>query len=136
MITRSVMVLLVVLLVSAVSVGGDEKKPRLQSRLKVKLEKAVAAKDGTVWVELTFFNTTDKEQKLVNTEYRMAILDKDGEQVGDPLFLTAEIRNIVLKGKSTTDKQGAFAPELKAGQDYFLVVSVRNLTAQVKFTAK
>jgi hypothetical protein len=135
MVPRCVLVIVVMLAASAVSSGGDGKTPPLQSRLKIKVKEAVRAKDGTIWVDLTFTNTTGNAQKFSNSEYRFAILDKNGEQV-DLCFLTPEVRDVVLKGKATTDTQPAHAPEMKPGQEFFLVVSVRNLTAQTTFRSK
>lgn len=136
MVSRCVLPIVVLLLAATVSFGDDGKTPPLQSRLKIKVKDSVPAKDGTIWVDLTFTNSTGKEQKFSNSEYRYAILDKDGQQVGDLCFLTAEVRDVVLKGKSTTDNQAAHTPELKAGQEFYLVVSVRNLTAQTTFMSK
>lgn len=136
MVSRCVLVIVVMLLAGAVSFGDDDKNPPLQSRLKIKVKDSVRAKDGTIWVDLTFTNATDKAQKFSNSEYRLAVLDKDGQQVGDLCFLTPEVRDVVLKGKATTDQQPAHAPEMKAGQEYYLVLSVRNLTAQTKFMSK
>src|SRR5262245_38428846 len=133
---RCVLVIVAMLLANAAWSGGGEGAPVLQSRLKIKVKGAVPAKDGTIWVDLKFTNATDKKQKFSNSEYRFAILDKNGEQVGDPCFLTPEVRDVVLKGKATDDVQPAHAPDLKAGQEYYLVISVRNLTAQTKFMAK
>lgn len=135
MVTRSVLVLCMVFLGGALQAGDGQKPTPLQSRLKVN---SVSAKGGSLWeVELTFTNDMDKEQSFKSNEYRMVVLDKNGEQVGNrPLEHTAQIRDIVLKGRSTSDKHDIFRPKLKAGEDYFLVVSVRNLTAHLKFTAK
>ena len=122
--------------------SGDEKEARtLNSDLRVELLKgqSVPAKDGKLPVQLTFFNHTDKEQTFVNTEYRFAILDKDGRQVKGALaILDEEARAIVLKGRSTTDTPPVFVMQgkIKAGEEYFLIVTVRDLIGHVKFTAK
>lgn len=129
--------LLAVLLVTSMSSGGNEKGPRLESRIvRVKLEQPIRAKDGTAFVELLFANATDKPQKFENSEYRFTILDTDGKQVSDQLFLTAEVRTVVLKGKMTAEKQSAHVVNLNAGQEYFLVVSVRNAVGMVRFRAE
>jgi hypothetical protein len=122
--------------------NGEEKAARaLNSDLRVELLKgqSVPAKDGRVPVQLTFFNHTDQEQTFLNAEYRFAILDKDGRQVKGALkIIDEEARAIVLKGRSTTDTPPVYVEsgKLKAGAEYFLVVSVRDLIEHVKFTAQ
>ena len=131
-----------VFLAVPLAASGDEKEARtLNSDLRVELLKgqSVPAKDGKLPVQLTFFNHTDKEQTFVNTEYRFAILDKDGRQVKGALaILDEEARAIVLKGRSTTDTPPVFVMQgkIKAGEEYFLIVTVRDLIGHVKFTAK
>ena len=131
-----------VFLAVPLAASGDEKEARtLNSDLRVELLKgqSVPAKDGKLPVQLTFFNHTDKEQTFVNTEYRFAILDKDGRQVKGALaILDEEARAIVLKGRSTTDTPPVFVTQgkIKAGEEYFLIVTVRDLIGHVKFTAK
>jgi hypothetical protein len=120
--------------------GDANESPALNSDLRVEFVKgkSVPAKGGKVPVQLTFLNRTDKEQKFAYAEYRFAILDKDGRQVKGALgVIDAEARDIVLKGRSTTDTPEAFVMKgmLKAGEEYFLVVSVRDLIGHVKFTA-
>jgi hypothetical protein len=121
--------------------AGAKPAPTLDSDLRAELPKggAVPARDGRVPVRLTFVNHTDKEQVFANTEYRFAILDRDGRQVKGALAITdEEARAIVLRGRSTTDTPPVFVREgkLKAGEEYFLVVSVRDLIGHVKFTAE
>jgi hypothetical protein len=122
--------------------SGDGKAARtLNSDLLVGLLKgqSVPAKDGKVPVQLTFFNHTGKQQTFGNTEYLFAILDKDGRQVKGALaVIDEEARAIVLKGRSTTDTPLVVVRKgkLKGGEEYFLVVSVRDLIGHVKFTAK
>jgi hypothetical protein len=121
--------------------NGDERaSPGLKSDLRVGLlhGRPVSAKAGDVPVLLTFRNHTDKVQTFLNTDYRFAILDKDGRQVKGALtILDEEARAIVLKGPSTTDTPPVFVDTgtLKAGEEYFLVVSVRDLIGHVKFRA-
>ena len=129
-------------LVAPLAASGDEKGARnLNSDLRVELLKgrSVPAKGGPVPVRLSFVNHTDKEQKFAYAEYRFAILDEDGRQVKGALAdIDAEARDIVLKGRSTTDTPAAAVRQgkLEAGEEYFLVVSVRDLIGHVKFTAK
>src|SRR5260370_4863375 len=128
-------------LVVPLAASGNEKAgASLNSDLRVSLldGKSVPA-DGDVPVQVTFFNHTAKEQRFDSTEYRFAILDKDGRQVkGALVVVDAHARHVVLKGRSTTDSPAAFVMpgELKAGAEYFLVVSVRDLIGHVKFTTK
>lgn len=137
---RVVLFFIVVTTVPAMVVSDEKGGPPLQARLKVKLEEggSVPAQSGKIPLELTFFNKVETEQKFTNAEYRMDILNKDGEQVDDVLIVTVELRDIVLKGRSTVDKPGVFIKKdaLKAGENYFLVVSVRNLIGHVKFMPK
>jgi hypothetical protein len=122
--------------------SGEERAARaLNSDLRVELLKGqpVPAKDGNIPVQLTFFNHTNKEQMFLNAEYRFAILDKDGRQVkGALVIIDEEARAIVLKGRSTTDTPPVYleSGKLKAGAEYFLVVSARDLIGHVKFTAQ
>jgi hypothetical protein len=122
--------------------SGDQKESRtLNSDLRVELlqGQSVPADGGQVPVQLTFVNHTDQEQKFAFAEYRFAILDKAGRQVKDTLtVIDAEQWDIVLKGRSTTDTPPVYVEKgkLKAGEEYFLVVSVRDLIGHVKFTAK
>jgi len=111
----------------------------LRSTLKVALKQGHGiSASGAVPLELTFTNRTDMEQKLTNAEYRFAVLNKDGEHVEGALTVTAEMRTITLKGRSTVDRPGVFVQKgkLEPGQEYFLVVVVRNLVGHVKFTAR
>jgi hypothetical protein len=112
----------------------------LRSTLKVALKQGqgVPATGGAVPLELTFTNKTDKEQKLTNADYRIAVLNKDGEQVEGAMTVSVEMRTITLKGDSTIDRPGVFAQKgkLEPGQEYYLVVVVRNLIGHVKFIAK
>lgn len=121
--------------------SGDEKTtPVLNSDLVVELEKDqfVPADGGTMPVQLRFYNHTAEQQKFTNTEYRINLLDKSGKQIKGALVFTAELRDIVLMGRSTIDKPGVslVKGKLKAGEEYFLLVSVRNLVGHHKFTAK
>jgi hypothetical protein len=121
--------------------GGGNAARTLNSDLRVELLKGQPApgKDGKVPVQLRFFNHADKGQRFLNTEYRFAILDKGGRQLKGALaVIDEEQRAIVLKGRSTTDTPPLFVAKgrLKAGEEYFLVVSVRDLIGHVKFTAR
>ena len=132
--------LILVLIAPQLTPAAEQDKGPLQCRLKMALAsgQSVPSGGGVVPVELTFLNRSEKDQQLTNSEYRMAVLNKDGEQLEDALTFTLEMRPIALKGRSTVDKPGVFVKKgkLEAGQDYYLVVSVRNLIGHVKFTAK
>ncbi len=56
----------------------------------------------------------------------------------NPYAHTAELRDVMLPGGTTTDKPGVVVVEgkLKAGEEYFLAVGVRGLFGHVKFTAR
>lgn len=138
MLFRKCFLLLVVL--ASTATADDKPGVNPDISLKVRLEdgKDVLVKGGPVPVVLVFTNHNDQEQKLMNTEYRFAILDKDGEQIRGAVAVTAELREIILKGGATTDKPGAAvaAGKLKSGEEYFLAVGVRGLAGHVKFTAR
>ncbi len=121
--------------------AGDERPaPALQAQLKVRLAEgqAIPARGGKVSLELTFSNPSGKEQQFSIGEYRIAVLNADGEQIDGGLVFTTELRDITLKDRSTTDKPCLSVEEgkLRAGQEHYLIVSVRNLVGLVKFTAK
>jgi hypothetical protein len=143
MVNRSLALLVVLCFVTPVSPRPfveEKDSASLQSKLKVTLEEgqSVPAKGGAIPVVLTFSNQTGKEEKFTIAEYRIALLNKDGEQVQGALTFSIELRDIVLKAGSTKDKPGVSVQpgKLKGGEEYFLVVSVRNLIGHVKFTAK
>jgi hypothetical protein len=123
-----------------VKAGQERAQPALQSRLKVELEQgeSVPAKGGPVPLVLRFYNKIGDDQKFTSGEYQFAVLDKDGGIVEGALGIPKELREIVLRGRSTTDKPGVSTLENKlvAGEEYYLVVSVRNLVGHLKFTAK
>jgi len=138
MICRNCAIVLVVL--AGVAAAADEPGVYPDISLKVRLEdgKPILARGGPVPVVVVFTNHTPQEHKLTSTEYRVAIVDKNGEQVRGAVTVAAVLRDIVLKGGVTTDRPGAMvAPsKLKSGEDYFLIVGVRGLVGQVKFTAQ
>jgi len=128
------------LTVTAPAPAAEPADGPLRSTLKVALKEGqnVPAGGGPVPLALTFTNRTDMEQRLTNTEYRIAVLNRDGEQVEGALTVTAEMRAITLKGRSTVDRPGVFVQKgkLEPGQEYYLVVVVRNLIGHVRFTAR
>jgi hypothetical protein len=127
------------LLLWLTSAATAQKTPSpLESRLSAKVDGEVSLKDKAVPLVLTFSNKTPKEQKFENGSYRVVVLDSKGEQVDDALLVPAVLRTITLKGATTTDKPGLTVNDgkLKPGEQYYLVVSVRNLTAMAKFTTK
>jgi len=109
----------------------------LASRLNAKIEGEVSLEKEALPLVLTFTNKTDKEQTFENGSYRFILLDANGEQVDDALLIPTVLRKITLKGATTVDRPGLSVAKgkLKAGQDYYLVVSARNLTALAKFRA-
>jgi hypothetical protein len=111
----------------------DKKAPApLDAKLRVK----VGAK---LEVSCQFLLSGKADQSFENTEYRYAVLDKDGNQVEDALTIRLPLRTILLPKnmRSVTDATDAsiVADKLKPGEDYYFVVSVRNLTGLAKFKA-
>lgn len=138
--TLPLMAVLLAASTASPTVGDERSAPALQAQMKVGLAdgQGIPAKGGKVFLELTFTNTSGKEQQLANAEYRISVLNADGEQVNGGLVFTTELRDITLKDRTTTDKPGLSVEEgkLQAGKEYYLIVSVRNLVGLVKFTAK
>lgn len=116
------------------AVQAQDKKtpPPLDAKLRVK----VGAK---LEVSCQFFLPGMADQSFENTEYRYAVLDKDGNQVDDALKIKLPLRTISLpkNQRSVTDETDATiaADKLKSGEEYYFVVSVRNLTGLAKFKA-
>lgn len=136
---RACMTLTLLLLFCLTSVATAQKTPSpLESRLSAKVEGEVSLKDKKIPLILTFSNKTPKEQKFDNGSYRVVLLDSKGEQIDDALLVPTVLRTVTLKGDTTTDKPDlSVAPgKLKEGEQYYLVVSVRNLTVLAKFTTK
>lgn len=79
------------------------------------------------------------DQMFQNTEYRYALLDAGGVQIKDNLTMQLPVRTIKLPmdKKSVTDATDAQLDptKLKPGEEYYLVISVRNLTGLAKFKA-
>lgn len=77
------------------------------------------------------------DQSFENSEYRYAILDKDGNQVDDALIFKEPHRTINLpkSERSVTDSTDATirVDKLTKGEEYYFVLSVRNLTGLAKF---
>jgi hypothetical protein len=128
------------LLFTAPAWADDKSMPPLEASLKVQFAQGqtVAAANGKAPVELQFMNPAKKGQKFANTEYGVAVLDHNGEQVKGAIAVTTELRDVLLTGPVTTDRPGiSFVPgKLQSGEEYYLVVSVRNLIGHVKFKAK
>src|SRR5207248_3817676 len=106
--------------------------PILDAKLRVK----VGAK---LEVSCQFLLPGKVDQSFENTEYRYAVLDKEGNQVDDALKIKLPLRTISLpkSERSVTDATDAsiVADKLKSGEEYYFVVSVRNLTGLAKFKA-
>jgi len=126
-----------VLLVTGTAIGQKTPAP-LEARLSAKVEGDVSLSDRKVPLVLTFTSKIDKEQTFENGSYMVVVLDSNGEQVDNALLVPTVLRKVTLKGGTTTDKLGLMIADgkLKPGQDYYLVVSVRNLTALAKFRTK
>jgi len=128
---------LLILGVAGAAVGQKTPSP-LESRLSAKVQGEVSLKDKRIPLVLTFTNKTEKEQKFDNGSYRIVLLDSKGEQIDDALLVPTVLRTVTLKGATTTDKPDPSVNDgkLKVGEEYYLVVSVRNLTALTKFKTK
>ena len=127
-----------VLAVTTLAIGQEEEEaPPLNAVMKVKFEdgKTISARDGKIPLELKFTNSTDRDVKFTNADYRFALLNKDGEHIINALVVTIELRDILLKGGLTVDKPSVSirSGKIKAGEEYYLVVSMQNLTGLVKF---
>jgi hypothetical protein len=136
--TRFTLTAILVLLLAGTAIGQKTPAP-LQSRLSAKVEGGeVSLTDKKLPLVLTFTNKTDKEQTFDNGSYLIVVLDDKGEQVDNALLVPTVLRKVTLKGTTTTDKPGLTIEEgkLKEGRDYYVVVSVRNLTALAKFKTK
>ncbi len=114
---------------------GEDKRvpPPLAAKLRVKVD---AAK---LRPSCQFDLPGQADQSFENEEYRCAVLDRDGVQVEGALTFKLPVRTISLPKdkRSVTDATDAvFVKEkLKSGEEYYLVVSVRNLTGLAKFKA-
>ena len=113
---------------------AQEKKepPRLDAVLSVKV-------DAKLNISCLFTLPGKMDQSFENTEYRYAVLDKDGVQVEGALVYQLPLRTISLpKNKrsvsDTTDAKFVKA-KLEKGEQYYFVVSARNLTGLAKFKA-
>jgi hypothetical protein len=127
----------VVLLVGGTAVAQKTPSP-LESRLSAKVVgEEVSLTDKKLPLVLTFTNKTDKEQTFDNGSYLIVLLDDKGEQIDNALLVPTVLRKITLKGETTTDRPGLTISDgkLKEGKEYYVVVSVRNLTAMAKFKA-
>jgi hypothetical protein len=96
-------------------------------------------------IELRFDTPATASQTFDSSEYRYAVLDSAGTQVTSPqlevsgalvptgaayhpVLLPKDTRSVADYSEVMLDHSG-----LKAGGEYYLVVSVRNLTALTKF---
>ena len=99
-------------------------------------------------IDLQFDTPNTVDQTFESTEYSYAVLDKDGVQVateraGEALFHigTAIHTTFLPKGKRSVSDYSDYqfaswlnpSEGLKSGEEYYLIVSVRNLTALAKF---
>ena len=112
--------------------AGDEDALPLDAKLRVKVGKELQ-------LSCQFLLPGKADQSFKNTEYRYAVLDSDGNQVDDALEYKLPLRTISLPKsmRSVTDSTDAIivAGKLKSGEEYYFMVSVRNLTGLAKFKA-
>ena len=94
------------------------------------------------FIEFRFDTPGTADQTFESAEYRYAVLDKDGVQV-DPAFMDKLLGHIAVvehtaflqKGERSVPDYSDYRVQhrqLKPGEDYYFVVSVRNLTALTK----
>ena len=116
------------------STRAEEKKalPPLDAVLSVKL-------DAKLNISCLFTLPGKMDQSFGNGEYRCAVLDKNGVQVEGALIYKVPLRTISLpkNKRSVTDATDAelVTAKLEKGEQYYFVVSVRNLTGLAKFEA-
>jgi len=115
---------------------GDESKLTPTANLDAVLRVRV---DPNLTISCQFELPGKADQSFKNTEYRYAVLDKDGVQVRGALVFQLPLRTIALPKdqRSVTDATDAkfLKDKLKAGEEYFLVVSVREVAGLAKFKA-
>ena len=111
---------------------ADPSPGRLDAVMRVKV-------DDKLVVSCQFDLPGKKDQSFQNTEYRYAVLDKDGVLVEGAVEIFLPLRTISLPKdkRSVTDKTDAkiVKDKLTSGEQYFFVVSARNLTGLAKFKA-
>ncbi|AMV25097.1 ECF RNA polymerase sigma factor SigE [Gemmata sp. SH-PL17] len=111
---------------------GDAPEPaRLDAMLRVQAD----TKKG---IGIRFEHPGTADQSFASDEYRYAVLDKDGVQVNGALVhlpLAIHTTHLPKTERSVTDYSDyALDPrKLKSGEEYYVVVTVRNLTALAKF---
>lgn len=116
------------------SINAQEAKslPPLDAKLRVKVGEKLEP-------SCQFLLPAKADQSFENNEYQYAVLDKDGNQVDDAFIVRAVQRTISLPKtqRSVTDATDVvFQPDkLTSGEEYYFVVSVRNLTGLAKFKA-
>ena len=91
-------------------------------------------------ISLRFELPGKADQSFRSDEYRYAVLDKDGVQVNGALAqfpLAIHTTRFPKNERSISDYSAfMFDPRsLKSGEEYYLIVFVRNLTALSKFKA-
>jgi hypothetical protein len=129
------MLLLVGGIAASLAVGQDQAaaRPNLNAVLRASVDKDLA-------IRCRFDLSGTADQSFQNTEYRYAVLDKDGVQVDRALTFRLPIRRISLPKheQSVIDTTDAVIErkQLKFGEDYYLVVSIRNLTGLAKFKGR
>jgi hypothetical protein len=127
------MVVMLALLV-ATTVKGQEASgpPPLDAKLRVKVS-------GKLEPSCQFLLPGKMDQSFENSEYRYALLDKDGNEVDDAIIIKTVHRVISLPKdqRSVTDATDAtlVKDKLTSGEEYYFVVSVRNLIGLAKFKA-
>jgi RNA polymerase sigma factor (sigma-70 family) len=100
----------------------------------------MAGKTDKLPVELTLINEADAEVRFAPDYLRVVLLDKNGERVGVGVVKEPEQKLFVLKGGKGTvtvlSPHVTLDAKLRGGEEYFLVFTVGNQWALVRFTAK
>lgn len=112
----------------------QEKKEKILPDLDAVFRVEIGEKQS---IKLRFDLPGKVDQSFYSAEYRYAVLDKDGVQVRThALRMNGAARHTVSLPKDERSVVGYSVfkfDELKSGEEYYLIVTVRNLTALAKF---
>ena len=123
---------------SAGSTSAQDKKEKAPAPLNAVLRVQINAKRE---ISCRFDLPGKADQSFYSAEYRYTVLDKHGVQVDDEALMIngAALHTVSLpKGTRSVTDESEFEfdmRQLKSGEEYYLVVSVRNLTGLAKFKA-
>lgn len=94
-------------------------------------------KEKELGIKLTLSSEIDEEQTVRKDDIRLYLLTQDGIEVKDALFGPPRFGTVTLKQRPTTIVREVEldAEQLKAGERYYLVCTLRNLAGMAIFTA-